>query len=138
MQYYGNLAIKPERAPEQQQTPARKQAPAQQPSKSVRRRTIPIGEKLLYLFTVAVVVLVACFIIYRYAQIYQMNGQIQETSNQYNQTTEQMKELQREIERLSDPKRIRDKAMNEYGMVPVESRGITVTSQDGRAVAMKP
>lgn len=136
MQYYGNLALRPERKPEQQQQPVRKQA--QQPSKVIRRRTLPIGEKLLYLFTIAVVVLVACFIIFRYAQIYQINGQIQDTTKQYNQMTDDTKELQREVERLSDPKRIKDLA-EQYGMVQIEDRGITVTSQDDRdAVAMKP
>lgn len=136
MQYYGNLALRPERKPEQQPQPARKQA--QQPSKVVRRRSLPIGEKLLYLFTIAVVVLVACFIIFRYAQIYQINGQIQATTKQYNQMTDETKELQREVERLSDPKRIKDLA-EQYGMVQIEDRGITVTSQDDRdAVAMKP
>ncbi|MFC5532175.1 cell division protein FtsL [Cohnella yongneupensis] len=136
MQYYGNLALRPERVQEQPQAPVRKQA--QQPSKVVRRRTLPLAEKLLYLFTIAVVVLVAGFIIFRYAQIYQLNGQIQDTTKQYNQTTDQMNELQREVERLSDMKRIKDMAEG-YGMVQVENRGITITSQGGRdAVALKP
>ncbi len=136
MQYYGNLALRPERKPEQQQAPVRKQA--QQPSKAVRRRTLPIGEKLLYLFTIAVVVLVACFIIFRYAQIYQVNGQIQSTTKQYNQATDEKKELQRQVEKLSDPKRITEMA-TEWGMVPLEDRGITIKSLDNHnAVAMKP
>ncbi len=136
MQYYGNLALRPERVQEQPQSPARQQS--QQVNKVVRRRSITIGEKLLYLITVAVVVLVAGLIIYRYAQIYQINGQIQDTTRQYTQTTEHMKELQREVEHLSDMKRIRDLAEG-YGMVQVENRGITITSSNGeKAVVTKP
>ncbi len=136
MQYYGNLALRPERVQEQPQSPARQQS--QQVNKVVRRRSITIGEKLLYLITVAVVVLVAGLIIYRYAQIYQINGQIQDTTRQYTQTTEHMKELQREVEHLSDMKRIRDLAEG-YGMVQVENRGITITSSNGdKAAVTKP
>jgi len=130
MAYYGNLALRPERAP---QPPAQKPREPQK-SKAVRRRQLPIGEKLLYLFTIAVVVLVAGTIIYRYAEIYQINGKIQEKNRIYEQTNDQMKELQREVERLGDPKRIMEKA-KEFGMVPVETQGITVTSQDGQPPA---
>jgi cell division protein FtsL len=131
MAYYGNLALRPERVPEE-----RVQRVTQK-SKVIRRRSIPLGEKLLYLLTIAVVVFVAGFIIFRYAQIYQINGQIQATNKTYEQTTDQMKEMQREVERLSDPKLIKDKALA-LGMVPVPG-GIIVTSKDDQtAVAMKP
>lgn len=136
MQYYGNLALRPERVQEQPKSPARQQA--QQVNKVVRRRSITMGEKLLYLVTVAVVVLVAGLIIYRYAEIYQINGQIQDTTRQYTQTTEHMKELQREVEHLGDMKRIQDLAEG-YGMVKVENRSITITSNSGdKAVVAKP
>jgi cell division protein FtsL len=131
MAYYGNLALRPELVPEE-----RVQRVTQK-SKVIRRRSIPLGEKLLYLLTIAVVVFVAGFIIFRYAQIYQINGQIQATNKTYEQTTDQMKEMQREVERLSDPKLIKDKALA-LGMVPVPG-GIIVTSKDDQtAVAMKP
>lgn len=133
MAYYGNLALRPERVPEE-----RVKQPTQtqnQRSQVARRRSIPIGEKLLYLLTIAVVVFVAGFIIYRYAQIYQINGAIQSKSKAYEQTTDQMNELQREVERLSDPNLIVKKAA-EYGMVPV-SKGIDVSPNDDQsAVAM--
>jgi cell division protein FtsL len=131
MAYYGNLALRPELVPEE-----RVQRVTQK-SKVISRRSIPLGEKLLYLLTIAVVVFVAGFIIFRYAQIYQINGQIQATNKTYEQTTDQMKEMQREVERLSDPKLIKDKALA-LGMVPVPG-GIIVTSKDDQtAVAMKP
>jgi len=136
MQYYGNLALRPERVQEQPQSPARQQQ-SQQANKVVRRRSITLGEKLLYLVTVAVVVLVAGLIIYRYAEIYQINGQIQSTTRQYTQTTEHMKELQREVEHLSDMKRIRDLAEG-YGMVQVEKRSIITSGGGDKAVVTKP
>ncbi|MBW5444836.1 cell division initiation protein [Cohnella sp. CFH 77786] len=129
MAYYGNLALRPERKP--QQTPP----PARQTEKIVRRRQLPVGEKLLYLFTVAVCAVVAGLIIYRYAEIYQMNRQIQDMNRTYEQTVGQMKELQREVERLSEPKRIIDEA-RKLGYVQLDpNRGITV-GENGNAVAM--
>ena len=134
MAYYGNLALRPEQAPEERKV---KPSPITQQTKVTRRRSIPIGEKLLYLFTIAVVVLVAGIIIFRYSQIYQINGQIQTTNKTYEKATEQTKELQREVERLSDPVRIKEKALAlNYKEI---SGGITVTSKDDHnAVAMKP
>lgn len=130
MAYYGNLALRPERKPQETRETERRR------EKVVRRRQLPIGEKLLYLFTVAVCAVVAGFIIYRYAEIYQINRQIQEMNRQYEQTTGQMKELQREVERLSDPKRIIDEAKNKLGMVPLEPhQGITI-GDNGKAMAM--
>lgn len=137
MAYYGNLALRPERAPEEKVRQLPKTNTNTHNNKVIHRRSIPIGEKLLYLFTIALVVFVAGFIIFRYAQIYQINGQIQKTNNTYEQTVQHMNELQREVERLSDPKRIKDMAIK-AGMVPVPG-GITVTSKnDQNAVAMKP
>ena len=49
MAYYGNLALQPERKPEHIRNPAK------QPEKVIRRRPVPIGEKLLYMLTVAFV-----------------------------------------------------------------------------------
>jgi cell division protein FtsL len=130
MAYYGNLALRPERKPQESQRPERER------EKVIRRRTLPIGEKLLYLFTVVVCAVVAGLIIYRYAEIYQMNREIQEMNRQYEQTTGQTKELQREVERLSDPKRIIDEATNKLGLVPLDpNQGITV-GDGSKALAM--
>lgn len=135
MAYYGNLALRPERADEQQVKPGGRGAAA--PAKVERRRTIPVGEKLLYLLTIGLVVLIAGFIIFRYAQIYQINSQLQSTNKAYNQETEQTKELQKEVERLSDPNRIKDIARNN-GYVPLSGDSI-VASKDGQPpVAMGP
>jgi cell division protein FtsL len=135
MAYYGNLALRPERVQEEK---VQKTQTTHRSKVVTRRRSIPIGEKLLYLFTIAVVVFIAGFIVFRYAQIYQINGEIQAKNKTFEQTSQQMKELQREVERLSDPKLIKDKAIA-LGMRPIASNGITVTSkEDQTAMADKP
>jgi cell division protein FtsL len=134
MAYYGNLALRPERVQEERVQPKQ----TTQKSKVTRRRSIPIGEKLLYMFTIAVVVIIAGFVIFRNAQIYQINGEIQAKNKTYQQTSELMKELQREVERLSVPKLIVEKAIAQ-GMRPIANNGITVTSkEDQTAMADKP
>ncbi|MFB9280003.1 cell division protein FtsL [Cohnella cellulosilytica] len=136
MAYYGNLALRPERVEEQkvkQQSPRIPSPPARSP----RKRQLPIGEKLLYLLTIAAVAFVAGAIIFRYAQIYQINGQLQTVNKTYNQTTEQTKELQREVERLSDPGAIRKKAL-ELGYVPVTADSIEASKNDRTPVTDKP
>jgi cell division protein FtsL len=134
MAYYGNLALRPERVQEEKAQTRTQTQPYR--SKVARRRPmITIGEKLLYLFAIAVIVGVAGFIIFRYAQIYQINGSIQATSKVSEQVNEQSKELQREVERLSSSQEIMDKA-HALGMVDLP-KGINVTSQiDQNAVAM--
>jgi len=137
MAYYGNLALRPERVEEQKVKPSQSPRHQTPPSRSPRRRQLPIGEKLIYLFTVAAVAFVAGLIIFRYAQIYQINGELQTTNKTYNQTAEQTKELQREIERLSDPGAIRKKAV-ELGYVPVTGESIEASKIDRNGVAIKP
>ncbi|RED65772.1 cell division protein FtsL [Cohnella lupini] len=141
MAYYGNLALRPERVQEETVQPKRTQPNPTGKTKVNRRRSISIGEKLLYLFTVGVVVFVAGFIIFRYAQIYQINGQIQAKNKTYEQATEETKELKHAIESLSDPQRIKEKAI-ENGLVPTTSTDkIIVNSNsskfDRNAVAIK-
>ncbi len=138
MAYYGNLALRPERVQEEKVQPKHTQSNPASKAKITRRRSISIGEKLLYLFTLGIVVFVAGFIIFRYAQIYQINGQIQAKNKSYEQATEQTKELQREVERLSDPQRIRDKGI-ELGLKPTTNEKILIDSSkdDRNAVALK-
>jgi cell division protein FtsL len=86
-------------------------------------------------------VFVAGFIIFRYAQIYQINGQIQAKNKTYEQATEETKELKHVIESLSDPQRIKEKALAN-GLVPTTSNDkIIVNSNsskfDQNAVARK-
>lgn len=134
MKYYGNLALQPER---QSASAPPKPGSAGRP----RRRTLPVGEKLLYLLTIGVLVAVAGVVIYRYAEIYQVNRDIQELRRQYEQTLLQMKELQREVERLKDPSRIAEEAAKQ-GFIWMDSRGIAIVPDadpvDRVATAMRP
>lgn len=108
MRYYGNLAVREERQPEQ---PKKQQRTASaQTATHVRRKSIPVGEKLLYLFTVFVFVAMSGLILYRNAGLYEMNRNIQKATNEYETTADQSKELQREVDKLRDPARIADLA----------------------------
>jgi len=138
MKYYGNLALQPERSGEsaQQRGGVRK----------TRRRALPVGEKLLYILTVALLVAVAGVVIYRYAEIYQLNRAIQELKVEHERMTTQVKELQREVERLKDPSRIAEEASRQ-GFIRIDSRGIAVVIDSNRngadrndriATAMRP
>lgn len=140
MAYYGNLALRPERVPEekvQQRQQTQKHSQTQTQRNTVaRRRSIPIGEKLLYLITIAIVVFVAGFVIYRYAQIYQINGAIQTKNKAYEQMSDLIKEQQKEVEQLSNPDYI-VKLATEYGMVP-NPPAIKISPKDDQsALALK-
>lgn len=62
---------------------------------------------MLYFFVVIALVVVATFIIARYAQISDYNYQILETKQEVKQITEQNGELHAKIDELSKPERIR-------------------------------
>lgn len=109
---HGNLALKPKKRPEPPKV-QRKQI-------VIRRKSIPVQEKLLYMFTIVVCVFVAGTIIFRYAQIYQMNLEIKEMTKQQDVMSAEIKELQKKVEQLSDPDLIRSKAV-EAGMVKSEN-----------------
>lgn len=133
MAYYGNLAIREERKPElpQQKGPApSRQSPSQQP----RRRQLPVGEKLLYLFTVALFVGVTGLIIYRSAGLYEMNREIQKMTNEYQQATSQTRELQREVDRLMDPAEIAKKAQK-LGLQKLDQQPITLSADKDQAAS---
>jgi len=128
---HGNLAMQPQKRVEQKQ-------PTENKSKTaVRRRTIPVQEKLLYLFTVVMCVIVAGVIIFRYAQIYQMNLEIKQMTTQQEEMSVQIKELQKKVETLSDPSTIREKALLE-GMVQNDQPVISVElGESASQTAMK-
>ena len=128
---HGNLAMKPNKRQEQEPY-------AQEIRKKVvRRRPLPVQEKLLYLFTVVVCVMAASVIIFRYAEIYRMNLEIRELTQRYEQLNVQIKELERKVETLSDPNEITEKAI-ELGMVYPEFDDVISLEVGGSArTAMK-
>lgn len=110
---HGNLALEPKenRKPQIKET-----------KKTVyRRRPIPVQEKLLYLFTVLICVVVAGVIIWRYAQIYEMNTRIQMIEKEVKTLQVENNKLKLEISKAQDPKRLQEMA-NQYGLGPNEKQ----------------
>ncbi|RXZ77118.1 cell division initiation protein [Paenibacillaceae bacterium] len=111
---HGNLALQPNKRPEEKEIVREKKRVI------VRRKTLSVQEKLLYMFTIVACVIIAGTIILKYAQIYQMNLDIREMTSQQDAMAVEMKELQKKVEQLSDPDVIRSKAL-EAGMVQSDS-----------------
>lgn len=126
MRYYGNLAVREERQPEQKK---QQRTAAPQTASQVRRKSIPVGEKLLYLLTVFVFVGVAGLILYRNAGLYEMNRNIQKITNEYETSADQSKELQREVDKLRDPARINDLATKLGFVQPNGQQPITLSTK---------
>lgn len=103
----GNLAVKPERTVE----PKRRVV--------VRKKTMPVQEKVLYMFTILVCVIVAGAIIWRYAQIYDMNLKLEKLSRDIEQLRQENRQLTIKVEELKDPGRIREMA-SQFGYVSPE------------------
>ncbi|MDQ6418974.1 cell division protein FtsL [Paenibacillus sp. LHD-117] len=119
----GNLALQPKRKT--------KQEPVIRETKKlvIKRKSLPVQEKLLYLFTVLICVVVAGVIIFRYAQIYDMNLQINRMNTEYQTMNIELEELKKQVEMLSNPERIRKMAETQ-GMVNSLDGGITVKTND--------
>ncbi|MEX1030339.1 MAG: cell division protein FtsL [Paenibacillaceae bacterium] len=102
MYYEGNLAISQKKKP---------QVTYKETRRVVRRKkTIPTQEKLLYLFTIIVCVIVAGLVIFRYAQIYEVNAKLQQMEQQIQLLESENSTLELEVNVLQDPKRLIDKA----------------------------
>lgn len=121
----GNLAMQPKRKPDQR--------PVIRETKRivVKRKSIPVQEKLLYMFTVVFCVIVLGVIVNQYAKNYDMRVQIKQMNNQYTAMNIDMKELQKQVEMLSDPERIRKMAETQ-GMASTEQPDIMVKTQQAK------
>ncbi|XEC97615.1 septum formation initiator family protein [Paenibacillus tarimensis] len=121
---HGNLALQPKKRPERKETFREKRRVV------VRRKTLSVQEKLLYIFTIVICVIVAGTIIFRNAGIYQMNLEIRELTKQHDAMNAEIKELQKKVEQLSDPEVIRNKALD-AGMVQADSNlAITLSMEE--------
>jgi cell division protein FtsL len=89
--------------------------------KVYRNRAIPAQEKLLYLFTVVLCVIVAGTIIWRYSQIYAMNSKIHDIETQIRQLKVDNDNLKQQWNQANDPDRLRKDA---------EKTGLTLTNPD--------
>ncbi|WP_028549277.1 cell division protein FtsL [Paenibacillus sp. UNC451MF] len=89
-----------------------------------RSKSLPVQEKLLYLFTVLVCVAVASLIIWRYAQIYEMNTRIMKLETDIQMLQAENSVLKRSVDKLSSPDRLREEA-KKWGMGPTDEKQIS-------------
>ncbi|SDM90400.1 cell division protein FtsL [Paenibacillus sp. yr247] len=75
-----------------------------------RNKSLPTQEKMLYLFTVVLCVIVAGVIIWRYSAIYQMNANMLKMQNEIRDMQAQNSALKQEVEKLQSPDRLKEEA----------------------------
>ncbi|MBW7473656.1 cell division protein FtsL [Paenibacillus oenotherae] len=127
----GNLALQPKKKTSPQQTFRETKKVV------VKRKSLPVQEKLLYMFTILVCVLVASVIIFRYAQIYEINADVRKLTVEYEKMAIEMKELQIQVEKLKSPDRITEQA-RKTGMIDNDQDPIKVRTGDNvNETAMK-
>lgn len=103
----GNLALDPKRKPSSGQRVKIKET-----TKVVyRNSSLPAQEKMLYLFTVVLCVIVAGVIIWRFAAIYQMNANILKMQGEIREIQAQNSALKQEVEKLQSPDRLKEEAV---------------------------
>ncbi|GGI43339.1 hypothetical protein GCM10008018_01570 [Paenibacillus marchantiophytorum] len=101
----GNLAL------DQKRTVAKPKVKIKEITKVVyRNKSLPTQEKMLYLFTVVLCVIVAGVIIWRYAAIYQMNTSILKMQSEIKEIQAQNSALKQEVEKLQSPDRLKGEA----------------------------
>lgn len=120
----GNLALKEKKV---QRTPERYRETTKVVSK---KATLSTQEKLLYLFTIVICSLVAGVIIWRYAQIYDLNMQMQKMDREMKAMKQEISQMKNEVDMLSSPAEIGKKA-KELGYVYYEDGNeIDITTND--------
>ncbi|MCP3771957.1 cell division protein FtsL [Paenibacillus sp. MZ04-78.2] len=104
-----------------------------------RNKSLPVQEKLLYLFTVAVCVVVAGVIIWRYAQIYEMSSSIKNVEQKIAQLEAENSVLKQKVDALSDNQRLEEEARSRGFSVadPNLTKPQGSTRSSGQSVASK-
>ena len=95
--------------------------------KKVKKRVMPAGEKIFYLFAVIFIAGLASVVISGYAQIAEYNYSIQKIKNSIVEINKYTDQLQIEIAELSSPERIIDIAQNKLGMTLNEKQVIVLS-----------
>jgi cell division protein FtsL len=111
----------------------------------VRHKSLPVQEKMLYLFTVLLCVIVAGVIIWRYAQIYQMNANMLKIQQDIRQMQAENSSLKQEVEMLKSIPRLEEEAQK-LGLKPQHqdeqvaqvTPGKSVKNNDSTKVALNP
>jgi cell division protein FtsL len=101
-----------------------------------RKKTLPIQEKLLYLFTVVICAVVAGVIIWRYAQIYEMNMRIQQVEKQIQLLEAENTVLKYKVSELSKPERLNELA-KQWSYGPPEVPQIKTVTPPKNSTAAK-
>lgn len=127
----GNLALQPKRKPDQKQQNFRETRKV-----VVKRKSIPVQEKLLYMFTILVCVVVAGVIIMRYAQIYQMDLEIKNLTKHQAEMEVDMVELKKQVALNSSPEKIHEKAIQLGYVDPTDGSMIKVNTAAKEPIAM--
>lgn len=102
----------------------------------VRAKSLPTGEKLLYLFAVVVFCGVAALIAYRYAMTFELNSQMVKMEAEIRQLEEENAALRNEVAKLQEPMRLYEMGY-QLGLVPQsELPAVAEAGRGGGAVAM--
>lgn len=123
---HGNLAV------EEKQTAAGRVKIKETRRVVYRTSRLPVQEKLLYLFTVFVCVAVAGVIIWRYAQIYQMNTRIHEIELQIKHLEAENSSLKEKVAKLQEPNQLMKEAQSRGLSQTPEGSVIRIPSKDAR------
>lgn len=131
----GNLAL------EERQAHAQR-VKIKETRKVVYRTTrLPVQEKLLYLFTVFLCVIVAGTIVWRYAQIYEMNTRIHKVEDQIAKLEAENSALKEKVSKMSDPELFR-KESEQLGLTQIQDKNLVRIPPEAKGpkdgVAMKP
>lgn len=132
---HGNLAVEEKRSQQQHEE-------AVDNRKVVYRASrLPIQEKLLYLFVVLICVVVAGVVIWRYAQIYQMNTKIHNIERSIIQLEAENSALKEKITKMMDPALYIEEAA-QAGLVPIVDQNFVRVPAEARSagegLAMNP
>lgn len=96
---YGNLALKQEYIPQKQKVVVQRRT-------VTVRHSLPVKEKLSYLFLVVVFVAVSGILLSKYALLAETNYKVQEVQSKISAVQKEIDLLQIEVARLSSPERI--------------------------------
>ncbi|WP_281888134.1 septum formation initiator family protein [Paenibacillus sp. YYML68] len=101
---HGNLAV-------EQRTESPRKVKVKETKRVVyRSKSLPMQEKLLYLFTVVICVIVAGTIIWRYAQIYEMSASIKAIEQQVAKLEAENSILKQKLDAALEPHRMLEQA----------------------------
>jgi cell division protein FtsL len=99
-----------------------------------KNKPLPVQEKMLYLFTVVLCVLVAGVIIWRYSQIYQMNAHLLKMQQEIRQIQAENSSLKQEVEKLQSTDRLMEEA-KKMGFKPYDDKQVNQVAPSKTASA---